>query len=1311
MGNNFFLEQIDYVYFLYGLTFILLAGVTKALSRVDKGLSWGCWAWLSMFGLVHGINEWLSMLSVTFVDNETFSLMRLVLMSVSFIILIEFARKGASELQGKIIPAWVLVPFLALAFSGALAGLDGFKASCRYALALPGGIWSAWVLFRYSKKPEPLDGSRWLVYSALAMFFYALAEGVITPSAPFFPASLINYKSFTSAFGIPIQVFRGLLAIIITIAFWQRYRSCHIKSLQPEEASYHNLMSRLLAFALISILAAGWIITQHFEQIGLNSDLSRGSAQIKYNQIALSSELRTIDNLAKIVSETPSLKSMTPSGGGLNINTVNADIDRYSRLSKEIIVYLLNSKGLTIASSNRNTGASFLGKSYHMRPYFTEAIKGKKSSYVAMGITSKKPGYFSSHPIRSHSGEITGVAVVKYTLDATLEAFDGGDHYFLIDSNGIILDASNHDLVMRSLWPLSDEKRALLKNSGQYPLSNAPALLPEKPINGQSVHYKNPQDHIMIGGIGNTKMSLVIIGQLTNHVLSRMLGIGTTLLFVLIIIGAFIVQEDQQIHKDTLQKSEYALRRFFDHMHDAVIIRDRHNRIIDINKRALDMFGVTRKDALNLNIVDDLSSKENPLDNVPSLWEKALKGEPQNFEWKVRRQDDGSEFYADIFLDSMELSEELVVVATVRDITERKLAMSELQKLSQAIRQSASAVVITDIKGTIEFVNPQFEIVTGYAAEEAIGQNPRILKSGIHPPEFFTEMWATLTSGREWIGEICNKNKKGELYWEYATIAPVMNTENKITNYVAVKEDISKRKLIEEELIRAKKAAEAASIAKSEFLANMSHEIRTPMNAIIGMSELAYATSLTTEQKGYISAVVQAASSLLTIINDILDFSKIEAGKLELDRTVFDLETVVSSASEIFHSEMLKKSVFFSYSIAPNLPRWLKGDSGRLKQVLINLLGNAFKFTEKGEIRLEIHHTEESNSDKEITLTFSVIDTGIGISPEKQEAIFESFSQADGTITRKYGGTGLGLSISKKIVEMMQGRIWVKSIQGQGSTFSFNAVFETANEPEQAPVIDIASEITTLGRLNILLAEDNSLNQILAVRLLEKHGHAVFVVQNGKEAVEAIQQMHFDLVLMDMQMPEMDGLEATRILRAAPYNIDIPIIAMTANVMQEDRKKCLEAGMDEYIAKPLKASEFYETIQRCFLKKGRRLNTAAAPQHSRAEKVVNTDAALELLGGDEELLAKIHKIFVERAPILIETLEQAINEGVMELVQRQSHSLKSMAGSVGAATLQELAFQMELAARENHLETNKGLLPRLKEEVGLVVKEFEKGGI
>jgi two-component system, sensor histidine kinase and response regulator len=663
-------------------------------------------------------------------------------------------------------------------------------------------------------------------------------------------------------------------------------------------------------------------------------------------------------------------------------------------------------------------------------------------------------------------------------------------------------------------------------------------------------------------------------------------------------------------------------------------------------------------------------------------------------------------------------------------VHERERDRQELANQKFALDEHA-IVSITDVHGTIIYANDRFCQISQYSRNELIGKKHSIVKSGFHSNEFFAQLWDTVLAGKVWHGEVKNRAKGGEEYWVSATIVPFLDEHGLPYQFIAIRTDITARKIAEEALEAAARIAEAASKAKSEFLANMSHEIRTPMNGIIGMTDLALDTPLNDEQREYLSIVKGSADSLLTLINDILDFSKIEAGRMDIEAIPFASHSLVSETIKLLAMRAYQKGLELICDIHPNVPRSLLGDPGRIRQILTNLLGNALKFTHVGSItlRMKVDALERHGKDEIVDLHIAVQDSGIGIPLSKQQVIFEAFSQEDASTTRQYGGTGLGLTICNRLVGMMDGRMWVESELGQGSTFHFiirlkvdknythiepvgteylrdkrvlvvddieinrqiverqllkygmvvtsmdssvaalnqlqsgevtydlllldvqmpdmdgfmlaralrekppnngvppiiflsssgmkgdaqqsrelgvaayyakpvledeliagiqrvfapkKSISTLAHEQEEQPLVTRHMIRESLRSLKVLLVEDHPVNQKLAVGLLSRWGHETVVAADGQAGVDAFNAQAFDVILMDIQMPVMSGLEATRCIRAIEQQQDkprIPIIAMTANAMQGDREICLEAGMDDYIAKPIKAKELQAMLE------------------------------------------------------------------------------------------------------------------------------------
>ena len=624
-----------------------------------------------------------------------------------------------------------------------------------------------------------------------------------------------------------------------------------------------------------------------------------------------------------------------------------------------------------------------------------------------------------------------------------------------------------------------------------------------------------------------------------------------------------------------------------------------------------------------------------------------------------------------------------------KDITEENTLAKEVENIKMALDESA-IVAITNQKGIITYVNDKFCEISKFSRTELIGKDHKIINSGYHSKGFIKDLWQTIATGKIWKGEIKNLAKDGSHYWVDTTIVPFFNDKGKPIQYIAIRADITEKKKVEEDLIDAKKIAENSVRVKEEFLTNMSHEIRTPMNGIIGFTDLLLETNLNSEQNEYLDRIKKSSNTLLVLTNDILDLSKLESGKLLFESIEFDLIDLIDQVMKMVEHSAKRKGIELSLFIDSKCPRYIKGDPTRLNQILLNLINNAVKFTEEGEVNIYVKPKIEK--DDLIPITFKIEDTGIGMSTEAQKIIFDSFTQARSDTTRKYGGSGLGLAIVKMIVDQRKGEIHLDSKLGKGTTFTITIPFDKcikkqvdAGGNSLLGTEDKKPNNFSLKHLKILLVEDNLMNQALAKSRLNSWNCKIDIADNGKIALEKLENTLYDLILMDIQMPEMDGYEATkRIRKLKPPICNIPIIAMTADASSNDEEKSLKTGMNDYISKPFNPEILYNKIIS---------NTKINLNDEEVDKYIDLSFLKEESLGDNDLFIFLINTFTDNFESFLTTIKAGIKSKDFETIYKASHKIISNVRMIATEPLRnKISLIHDLSKEEKEMSKIPNLL-------------------
>ncbi|ODS87474.1 MAG: hypothetical protein ABS44_10925 [Chryseobacterium sp. SCN 40-13] len=643
----------------------------------------------------------------------------------------------------------------------------------------------------------------------------------------------------------------------------------------------------------------------------------------------------------------------------------------------------------------------------------------------------------------------------------------------------------------------------------------------------------------------------------------------------------------------------------------------------------------------------------------------------------------------------------------ISQILEEKIEKAQVQirqveeaykTLFRAIDKS-NPVIEFSPEGKILYVNRQYEEILGYTSEELIGMPHSILLME-EDLAHNTGFWEALQQGEFQSGIFRRLHKDGSVLWIYATYSPVLNENDEVIKVTKIARNITLEIAANENLQESKRLADELSIQKDRFIANMSHEIRTPINAILGFTEILLEVETEEKKLNYLKSVKNAGDNLLYLVNDILDFSKIESGHFQAESKTFPLRNTIKNTFYLLEVSAKKKDIIYQYFIEEDVPDWISGDRLRLSQILLNLLNNAIKFTAEGEVSLRVSLLDNS------TLKFDIHDTGIGIPEDQIATIFDRFRQAEESTSRKYGGTGLGLNISKQLVEKQNGRIWVKSELGKGSAFSFILPFEKAEDnTEDTEEKKESLPNLTLG-IRVLLCEDNELNQKLMRALFTDTNYLLDIAENGIKGLELLRNNSYDLILMDIQMPEMDGYETTRIIRNE-MKLNLPIIAITAHSTENEKEKCLKIGMNECLSKPFQKKVLFDLIHYWS-------NQPTIADHENREvltsevPVLQLDYLKEISVNDDAFIASMLETFTVNSVQSKENMQKAIEENDAESIRKTVHSLKSSFGVIGSddTLLQAIESQIILQEDPSVLPLIMPLLEQLFQRIDQINEEI-----
>jgi len=1249
---------MDIVFFVYGLAFFSMGLSLLIKAKDDSQFAIAKHLWLLIiFAFSHSLLEWIDLWLILHRDNQFMVAIRSWPLLISFTFLFEFGRRVLNTCgQRLFILQPILIYPLVLAFiltnvelaENHLLALD---INTRYALGFPGSLLTGIAVAIYFRQEifTHYNSTRSMRAAMCAIscgfIFYSIFTGLITPKSNSWLSSWLNEDNFYyTFFGIPVQLFRAACAISISLGM---IKMLTIFNLEGEER-----------------------LTKAFATVDGSLD------EVKRLEQSLQKLTKTL-----LASEERLNRAQAVAGVG----SWHLDIP---------------SETLTWSDESYRIFGIPLGSNLTPTDFFNSLYPDDRDLVIDNWEAALRGApYDIEHRIVVHNK-------IKWVREHAEILFD--ENYQPIEALGTVQDITSqkkYELALaksqRRMFAVIDASpiaKALYDDQQNIIYLNPAAVR----IFGYQIEdiptvndwwpraYPDPEYRAWVIAEWSARVAKKRAGELTDPLEVQIFCKDGTIRTMQADIN-FLQDENENLNLVTLidltcQKSvANRLKTLFDVASDGIHILDTQGNIVEFNQSFTRMLGYTDSETARLNIADwdALISRKNLIDTINSLLKK-----PATFETKHRCKN-GSIIDVEINAKGIELEGRTYLYASSRDISERKQMQRELLSAKERLEVAASAGVIGI--WDLDLVHNQLlwdgAMYKLYGVQQENWQTSQeSWMSVIHPEDkSYVEQQIQEVLQR---GEL-EKTFEFRVLWPDGSIHCLKSasrifydTNGKALRAIGVNYDLTEQKNTERALIKARAKSDAANKAKSAFLANMSHEIRTPMNAVIGLTQLVLETELTALQRDYLSKLHNAANSLLGILNDILDYSKIEAGKLDVEEVSFTLAEIVENASGLFKIAAEEKGIELVCELDPKIPPVLIGDPLRLKQIINNLLSNSIKFTQHGYIHLTIKIDEQYENI--INLKISIADSGIGMTPDQVAKLFTAFEQADTSMTRRFGGTGLGLAITKQLVEIMGGNIWVESTFGQGSTFTFIVPLKIASvwsikSPEK---LNTREQTSLIRGANILLVEDNPTNQLVACKILEKIGLSVTVANNGREGFEQALLKRYDAILMDLQMPEMDGIEATQRIRALAQYKDIPIIAMTAATMLADREASQAAGMNDFVSKPINVNELTDTLVRWIPVRSGITNAILSKQEQNSTAPftipeLNLTEAVLRMGQDWTLLRHAIQGFSREFANSSTLMDNYINQGRWADARRLAHTLKGIAKTIGANHLSQISRELE----------------------------------